>query len=118
MLGGADWEYDAGTGAGQKGVVGGADLNNVGLLVQSCGRVARTGEGYLYIDDGSNLRDGTFTGAYENIGVRVICNPAGYKSGDYLVVTGVGSCFKTPSGQIARRILTRKPGDVCKVAGS
>ena len=40
------------------------------------------GSGYLYIDDGSNLKDGTDTGEQANIGVRVICDPSGYASGD------------------------------------
>ncbi|HUV03597.1 MAG TPA: Ig-like domain-containing protein [Armatimonadota bacterium] len=96
------------------GITGGFGLNNIGLLVTTWGRVTQIGDGCLYIDDGSNLLDGTLTGGEENIGVRVICDPAGYESGDYLVVTGISSCFETPSGQIARRILTRKPEDVRK----
>ena len=116
-LGGANWEYNAGTGAGQKGVTGASGLNDIGLLVTTCGGVKRIGNGCLYIDDGSNLLDGTLTGEEENVGVRVICDPAGYESGDYLVVTGISSCFETPSGQIARRILTRKPEDVRKLGG-
>jgi len=31
---------------------------------------------YLYVDDSSMLRDGTLTGEEENVGVRVICDPA------------------------------------------
>jgi len=96
------------------GVTGAAGLNNIGLLVTTWGKVTQIGDGYLYIDDGSNLCDGTFTGEEENIGVRVVCDPQGYESGDYLVVTGISSCFEASSEHIAKRILTRKPEDVRK----
>ena len=102
--------------AGQEGVAGGAGLNNIGLLIRAWGKVTQVGEGYLYIDDGSALKDGTSTGAEENVGVRVICDPAGYSSGEKVEVTGISSCFWTPSG-IARRILTRKPEDIRKLTG-
>ena len=113
-IGGGDWNYDPGTGASQKGVAGASGLNNIGLLVTTWGKVTQIGSGYLYIDDGSNLKDGTLTGAEENIGVRVICDPSGYISDDYLIVTGISSCFGTPSG-LARRILTRQSEDLDKV---
>jgi hypothetical protein len=38
-LGGRDWNYDSGTGAGQQGIDGAVDVNNVGLLVRTWGRV-------------------------------------------------------------------------------
>lgn len=84
------------------------------LLVRIWGKVTQVGAGYLYMDDGSGLKDGTSTGAEENVGVRVICDPAGYSSGEKVEVTGISSCFWTPSG-IARRILTRGAGDLRKV---
>ena len=86
-------------------------LNNIGLLIRTSGKVTQIGDGYLYINDGSNLKDGTFTGAQENTGVRVICDTTGYEIGDYLIVTGISSCFETPSG-LARRILTRDAADI------
>lgn len=89
-------------------------LNNIGLLITAWGRVNQIGDGYLYINDGSALRDGTLTGTEENIGVRVICDPTDYDTGDYLIVTGISSCFETPSG-LARRILTRRPSDIHKI---
>jgi hypothetical protein len=95
----------------QAGVVGGTGLNNIGLLLRTCGRVTQMGGGYLYVEDGSNLKDGTYTASVENLGLRVICDPTGYSEGDHLVVTGLSSCFLTPSGKIARRILTRGPED-------
>ena len=84
------------------------------------GRVGQKGhddvrdEDYLYLDDGSALDDGTQTGGVENIGVRVVCDPSDYDTGDYLIVTGISSCFETPSG-LARRILARRPSDIRKI---
>ena len=101
---------DLGGGASglQPGVLNGFGLNNIGLLVTVWGHVNQIGDGHLYIDDGSALRDGTLTGAEENIGVRVICDPTDYHAGDYLIVTGISSCFETPSG-LARPADTRAP---------
>jgi Tol biopolymer transport system component len=97
------------------GVSGWQHLSNVGLLVAVWGRVTVKGADYLYVDDGARLRDGTLTGEEENVGVRVICDPSSYTAGDFLIVTGISSCFETPAGEIARRILTRKPEDIRKV---
>jgi hypothetical protein len=91
-------------------VLGGFGLNNIGLLVRVFGKVTSIGQGYLYIDDGSNLRDGT---GVEHIGVCVVCDPTGYKEGDYLSVTGISSCF-TP-GVVVKRILARSSGDIVKL---
>ncbi|MBI2842240.1 MAG: PD40 domain-containing protein [Armatimonadetes bacterium] len=102
---------------GQIGVAGGIGLNNIALLVRAWGAVTQIGGDYLYINDGSNLKDGTTTGAAENVGVRVICDPTGYSTGDYVAATGISSCFKTPSGKIARRLLTRRTADVSPVSG-
>jgi hypothetical protein len=51
------------------------------------------------------------------VGVRVVCDPTGHTPGDFLIVSGISSCFETPSGDIARRIVSRKPGDVRKIGG-
>ena len=90
------------------------ETNNIGLLITTWGRVTGKGTGYLYVDDGSHLKDGTSTGEAENVGVRVICDPSGYSVGDILIVTGISSCFETPAGKIARHILTRKPEEMRK----
>ena len=52
-----------------------------------------------------------YTGTAQNIGVRVVCDPSDYQTGDYLVITGISSCFETASG-LARRILVRAEGDI------
>ncbi|MDO8586315.1 MAG: FlgD immunoglobulin-like domain containing protein [Armatimonadota bacterium] len=99
-------------------IPGAIGLYNVGLLVQIFGRITQIGFDYsgsyyyVYVDDGSNLRDGSYTDAEENVGVRIVCDPTGYNTGDYLTVTGVSSRFVTEFGQIAKRVLTRDSQDV------
>ena len=98
-----------GVGSATPGVTGGAGLNNTGLLVSTWGVVTAVGADHLYIDDGSDLADGTGSS-----GVRVVCDPTGYGVGDRLVVTGISSCFETLAGDIARRVLTRSASDIVK----
>lgn len=45
-LGGADCDYDSGTGAGQRGVKDSSDVNNIGLLVRVTGRVTFVGDAF------------------------------------------------------------------------
>ncbi|MBI2842100.1 MAG: right-handed parallel beta-helix repeat-containing protein [Armatimonadetes bacterium] len=116
-LGGSDWVYDPLTGIGQQGITAGLGLNNIGLLVKTAGRITRIGEGYIYLDDGSPLIDGTLTEGVPNTGVRIECDPTAYLIGDYLVVTGISSCFRTSSDKIAPRLLTSRPDDVRKIGG-
>lgn len=62
-----------------------------GLLLRAWGKVAAVNptEGYLYIDDGSALKDGTLTDTQENVGVRVQYNDTYFPSvGNFAVVTG------------------------------
>lgn len=82
------------------GVYGGQGANNLGLLVRTWGKVTQRDRllRYFYIDDGSNLRDGTTTetspGVSEpSVGVRVQANPTSYPKGCYVAVTGVSSSF-------------------------
>jgi len=66
-IGGSAWFFDDLTNAGQPQVPGSVGLSNVGLLVKVTGRVTAvlmedddpSMVEYLYIDDGSNLYDGT-----------------------------------------------------------
>jgi uncharacterized protein YdeI (BOF family) len=100
-LGGGNWLYNAGTGAGQKGVTGGSGANNIGLLATTTGRVLSAGPGYFIIDDGS--------------GVQVKCVvPAGVTSpgvGTYVSVTGISSMEKT-SGVNNRVLKVRVQADI------
>jgi hypothetical protein len=114
-LGGSDDDYDPLTGEGQRGVAGASSRNNIGLFIKAIGQVKQKGSGYLYIDDGALLKDGTLTGSEENIGVRAICDPAAYNTGDYLEVTGISSCFKV-GDDLQRRILTRRPEDIRRLS--
>ena len=96
----------------QNGVEGGVGLNNTGLLVRTWGRVDQIGPGYLYVDDLSGVRDGTATGTEPNAGVRVLCDPSGFAPGEYLLVTGISSCFPDTAGKLQRCILARSPADI------
>ncbi|MDO8588391.1 MAG: PKD domain-containing protein [Armatimonadota bacterium] len=78
------------------GVVAGVGPNNVGSLVRVFGKVTQrrtTDPKYFYIDDGCGLKDGTTTGGVENVGIRVIADPASYPTDSYVSVTGIISCF-------------------------
>jgi|GEM_PF-839279 len=104
-LGGGAFRYQQNNGAGQQGVSGGLGLNNIGLFIRSSGRVMATGENYLYLDDGMQIHDGTYTDGKANKGVRVLGDNAGVIPGDYVTVNGISSCFKSPEGNVIRRVL-------------
>ncbi len=92
--------------SGQRGVTGGAGLNNIGLLVKTWGRVTQidpAGE-YFYIEDGSAVRDGTQTDGADNEGVRVGRDPLGLRAGDYVTVVGISTCFRGPGDTVCRGI--------------
>jgi hypothetical protein len=95
-VGGVDFLTQS-AGVAQKGVSIGRGPNNVGLLVTVWGKVTQRQTAtpkYFYIDDGSGLIDGTKTGVMDNVGIRVICDPAGHAEGEYIAITGVVSLFK------------------------
>ncbi len=98
-------------GAFTPGVQAGIGLNNIGLLIRTWGKVkAIVGAFYLYIDDGSALKDG-----YGYPGLRVDISdltawtpPAPGKS---VSVTGI-STTATVSGKIQRRVKVRSSYDI------
>ena len=99
-VGGGDWFYDPVTGAGQKGVLDGAGLNNIGLLVRTTGAVAAVGLDYIIINDGSDARGGSVTN-----GIRISC--AGLTkpvAGQSVTVTGI-STINNVRGNLYRCIL-------------
>lgn len=104
LIGGKDVYYNPVAKIGQQGVKDAASLGNIGLLVRTSGTVTQIGADYIYIDDGSGLKDGTFTGLQQNVGVRISCNPSGHSSGDYVSVTGVSSCFRLTPTELGRKI--------------
>lgn len=104
-LGGGDFAFDPGPPArGQQGVAGGVGLNNVGLLVRCCGKVAAAGAGYFVLNDGS-LPAGS--------GVTVLL-PTGVSApepGRMAAVTGVcGTMLR--AGQPEAVLLVRTASDV------
>ncbi|MBP6962863.1 MAG: PQQ-binding-like beta-propeller repeat protein [Armatimonadetes bacterium] len=111
-LGGEDFVYDEQDGSGQRGVVAGRGLNNIGLLVKIWGTVTQVNplDNYFYIDDGSALSDGTQTSQVDNVGVRVV--PAAGatfpETNDILELTGISSCM-IPDGEDEPIRLLRVP---------
>jgi hypothetical protein len=106
-LGGGDCNYEPGTVwpltlSGQKGVVDGSGLNNIGLLVRTCGRIIERDTSspatWLRIDDGS--------------GVTVKCtvpdDVAIDPSWTYVAVTGISSI----GDDLCRLIRTRTSEDI------
>lgn len=100
LLGGANWNYIAATGAGQMGIRGGVGLNNIGLFVKIVGYVTCQSSDYMYIDDGSALDDGSSC-----VGVRVVGEaiPSGLQ-GRYVCVEGISSCMRI-SSDVQRMVL-------------
>lgn len=86
---------------GQYGVAGGAGLNNVGLLVQTWGRVIDAGSGYVVIDDGSAtpVRMDTST----------LANPPALN--EHVSVIGISSIHK-PAAERLRLVLPRDDSDI------
>jgi hypothetical protein len=108
-LGGGPWRFSWASGGGQVGVDGATGLSNIGLLARVCGAVTSVGDGWVYLDDGCGLVDGSYgPEALQNVGVRVVCDATGRSVGDFLCVTGVSSCFRTLSGRIARQLIAEQ----------
>jgi len=79
--------------AGQVGVTGGTGLNNIGLLIETTGRVSGGSGNSFYIDDGSDVT------------VKATVSGGGIPSnGSYVTVTGISSC-ELVSGVTGRVIL-------------
>lgn len=93
FVGGDDWFYDPNTKAGQRGVGDACGLNNIGLLISTPGRVTYSNGSYFYIDDGSKCKDNS-----ANTGIKVLGSVPVTQGedpvGEYVIVTGVSSCFK------------------------
>ena len=129
-LGGANWCYNSGTGAGQQGVAGGVGLNNIGLLIRTYGKVtyvdSSTDHKWFYIDYGTGRWDGTqrpdqtqvlgIRVSYGGLasGVPAITPPA---VGDKVVVTGIISTCLVPetTGLVQPNVRVRSAGDILTV---
>lgn len=87
-------------GSYERRLVARTGLNNTGLYVRVFGTITQIDPdgNYFYIDDGSRLEDGTMTGNTTNRGVRVAGDGRNHPSGQFIVVTGISSCFKASDG--------------------
>lgn len=89
-LGGGGWNYAPPGTAGQRGIAGGAGLNNIGLLVRVAGRVTCVDPGgkFFTIWDGAAVRD---AGGCDGVRVwaETVPMPA---TGQFVLVTGISSC--------------------------
>jgi parallel beta-helix repeat protein len=111
LLGGGNYWYNESTGAGQKGVLGGFGLNNIGLLVKTWGSVTERHMGdspaWFKISDGS--LDG---------GVKVVLPPTVTldPTWTYVGVIGASSCdTKDGSGNLIRLLRARKQSDLIQL---
>ncbi len=89
------------------GVRNGVGLNNLGLLVKTSGKVTYATGSYLYVDDGSRVKNlyGLFT---EKVGVMVKCpGTPSVSQGDVVSVTGIveGSIPNNPDWTTNRAYL-------------
>ena len=100
-VGGADHNYNAGTGAGQRGITDGTGLNNVGLFITTTGRVKSTGTGYAIVDDGSGVDLRVDTS-------RVSSPPS---ASQYVVLKGISSLYYS-GGSYYRLLKCRRSADV------
>lgn len=104
-VGGGDWLYSPSTGAGQRGVTGGQGLNNIGLLVRTCGSVVGRDPSsparWFAIDDGSG----------RNAKCVVPSGVAVDPDWVYVRVTGVSSCERVGT-ELHRLIRVREQADV------
>lgn len=88
-LGGTDWLFNSGTGAGQRGVINAEGLNNIGTLVRVCGRVSYAGADHFYMDDGSGASD------QAHQGVKVLTYGFQVPSvNSFVYFTGISSLYK------------------------
>lgn len=101
-LGGGDWSV-SGSGAGQKGVLGGQGVNNIGLLVRTCGRIMSSDSTGFYIEDGSALTP--------QVKVLVPSGTPTPPTGKYVMVTGVSSCYKI-GNDLYRQVRVRNGQDI------
>jgi thermitase len=104
--------------AGQVGVVNqysyprtmALGLNNIGLLVRTTGKVIQVGTNWFYLDDGSNLDDGTGNdGIYVDVGLTIVRPNTNKK----IIITGISSCEILSGSPVARRVLRpRRQADI------
>lgn len=103
-IGGGDFNYQSSAGVGQQGILGATGLNNLGMLITTCGKVTTVGTGTFTIDDGSGVSP-------------AVSVPSGItlpNVNDYVSVTGISACTKTGS-DLYRLIKMRGANDLVYV---
>lgn len=100
-VGGGDDAYDPVSGAGQQGITGASGLNNIGLLVRTCGAITNIDMNDFTINDGS--------------GVNIKCIVPGSTTVEqwnysYAIVTGISAC-EMVNGELERVIKLRDAND-------
>ncbi len=97
QVGGGDFVYSAGPPAyGQRGVLDGYGLNNIGLLVHAWGKITESDSQWFKISDGSN------------VSLKVAYPPFAYVLNDYVAIAGISSCEADTDGDI-QRVLRPQP---------
>jgi len=118
-LGGADWLYGPEDGAGQRGVLYGVGLNNIGLLVKTWGRVVShepvtppTQPGWFIIYDGSSYMKMP-EGIVIPVQSKVICPPGVPPPavGSFVCITGISTCERSGS-DLLRVLRVRSQADM------
>ncbi|BCW97875.1 MAG: hypothetical protein KatS3mg024_0702 [Armatimonadota bacterium] len=112
-VGGGDWLFDPDTGAGQRGVPGGAGLNNVGLLISVAGKVTAAGPDWFAVDDGSGSPGASGVGGLRISAANVLVPPTGAP----VRVTGISS-LRTEAGTPAALLFPRTASDVALIGGA
>lgn len=84
----------------------GSGLYNIGLLVTCFGSITAQGTDYFYIDDGSNLQDGS-----GNTGIRIDAAGLTLPTHTYAIVTGI-STLRMVNGKAVRTIKPRSQADI------
>ncbi len=100
-LGGVDWFYNASSGAGQQGVIGGGGPNNIGLLVRTSGSFSPMTSSRFKITDATGC-------AVECIVPEGVVIDPGWQ---YVGVTGVSGC-ESAGGMIKRVLWVGSQADI------
>ncbi|MCL6518511.1 MAG: hypothetical protein K6T99_01645 [Armatimonadetes bacterium] len=100
-IGGSDFHYSEGPPVvGQKGVLGGTGLNNIGLLVRTWGHVESVGTDWFVINDGSNAHLKCYAPNLTLPGLNSL-----------VMVTGISSCEESGSN-LLRLLKVRSQNDI------
>ncbi|MCE5315055.1 MAG: fibronectin type III domain-containing protein [Armatimonadota bacterium] len=103
-IGGSDFQYSALPEIGQIGITGAHGLNNIGLLVQTWGRVSQSSGTSFFLDDGSSV----------SIKVVLPNGASAPADGKYVKTTGVSSCYVS-EGKVLRQLLVRDASEVVEL---